>query len=347
MDTGTIVEVFKYLNYCGLAKSSLVSKRFRNLIRSHRHQLALMCVNSISITTTNVFVPRSVIKIFDQKLSPEAYNEWVICNNYSEEVQLGGHVAGEKITQNDEHAFQLSATAAYEHLSYPWDDPVFVFFARAVLNHENWPLFQHFIRLLTDPFIYIRYLELTLPDDILYLLAGAISSDRIRLQCEELKFNLNGHAQNVFCWIKGHANSKKIEICNRYGSNCNQELLDFFVTGAHCTSEICIIYYVISKVVVDFIQKFLDLKSCDEYQFVESIKGDGKDGDLEVLTQSYAKFLVKKEVNERRYGLDDYDYGNSVYVFEFVNNDVGKKLKLTVTKWSYTSPYYSLKIDNL
>ncbi|KAI1709855.1 hypothetical protein Ddc_13681 [Ditylenchus destructor] len=39
MDNGTTVEAFKFLNYYQLAKKSLVSKRFRNLIQIHRHSL--------------------------------------------------------------------------------------------------------------------------------------------------------------------------------------------------------------------------------------------------------------------------------------------------------------------
>ncbi|KAI1695792.1 hypothetical protein Ddc_20967 [Ditylenchus destructor] len=44
MDNGTMVETFKFLNYCQLAKESLVSKRFRNLIQAHRHSLARLSV---------------------------------------------------------------------------------------------------------------------------------------------------------------------------------------------------------------------------------------------------------------------------------------------------------------
>ncbi|KAI1692740.1 hypothetical protein Ddc_23365 [Ditylenchus destructor] len=47
MDNGTMIESFKFLNYCQLATSSLVSKRFWNLIRTHRHKLALLYVNRI------------------------------------------------------------------------------------------------------------------------------------------------------------------------------------------------------------------------------------------------------------------------------------------------------------
>ncbi|KAI1690596.1 hypothetical protein DdX_22405 [Ditylenchus destructor] len=51
MDNGTMVQAFKYLNYCQLAKNSLVSKRFRNLIRTHRHSLALLYVDAIGMVS--------------------------------------------------------------------------------------------------------------------------------------------------------------------------------------------------------------------------------------------------------------------------------------------------------
>ncbi|KAI1695756.1 hypothetical protein Ddc_21004 [Ditylenchus destructor] len=51
LDNGTMVEALKYLNYCQLAKNSLVSKRFRNVIQTHRHKLALLFVHSIDMVS--------------------------------------------------------------------------------------------------------------------------------------------------------------------------------------------------------------------------------------------------------------------------------------------------------
>ncbi|KAI1695228.1 hypothetical protein DdX_19699 [Ditylenchus destructor] len=60
LDNGTMVEAFKYLNYCQLAKNSLVSMRFRNVIQTHRHKLAVLYVDSIrmkSIPKMNTTLP--------------------------------------------------------------------------------------------------------------------------------------------------------------------------------------------------------------------------------------------------------------------------------------------------
>ncbi|KAI1691453.1 hypothetical protein DdX_21877 [Ditylenchus destructor] len=296
MDNGTIVEVLKYLDYCGLARSSLVSKWFRDLIRSHRHKLALICTNAV--------IPRSSIQIFGQKLRSNTTNgsfATIIPKNFS--LKLPGSKAHTIMAK-------LFSLVLQQHMK------------------DNWHLFQHFVRLLTDPFIYIRDLELMITqDDGLNLLIEAMDTGCSRLKCKKLKLNLDSNAQKSMGWIKGHVSCKELTICNNYRSKYDQELLDFFVTGAHCASWIRIAYCVLSKVIVDLIQKFLDLKNSDDYQFVESIVGNAEDGDVEVLTNRYAKFLVKKKVEE---------YGCTLHVFEFVNNDVGKKLQLTLTKWSYT-----------
>ncbi|KAI1693209.1 hypothetical protein DdX_20801 [Ditylenchus destructor] len=79
-----------------------------------------------------------------------------------------------------------------------------VFSAHVKVNDDNWPLFQHFVRLATDPFIYIDIMELTYQNDVLDLLAGAINSDNDRLQCKDLDFNLNGNSQKSITWAKNH-----------------------------------------------------------------------------------------------------------------------------------------------
>ncbi|KAI1693208.1 hypothetical protein DdX_20800 [Ditylenchus destructor] len=85
MDNGTMVEAFKYLNYYQLAMNSLVSNRFRNLIQTHRHSLALLYVDIFMNSST---AEPAAIQVFGKELTSEAYNEWVILNSYSKLVQL-------------------------------------------------------------------------------------------------------------------------------------------------------------------------------------------------------------------------------------------------------------------
>ncbi|KAI1696192.1 hypothetical protein Ddc_20635 [Ditylenchus destructor] len=114
MDNGTMVEAFKYLNYCQLAKNSLVSMRFRNVIQTHRHKLALLYVRYIEIESiTNV---PHVIKVFDKELSSQEYNDWVIRNQYSKEVPLEDQVACTESTQNIPNGYLLNAYAYYKDL---------------------------------------------------------------------------------------------------------------------------------------------------------------------------------------------------------------------------------------
>ncbi|KAI1702045.1 hypothetical protein DdX_15729 [Ditylenchus destructor] len=321
MDNGTIMEAFKFLNYYQLAKNSLVSKRYRDLIRTNRHRLALLYVDSVDLNHSgnSDFRTRPIlVEIFDQKLSPEAYKEWVSLNGYSKRIPTEGQVVGEQSAQYGHRVYELWADAGYKGSTN-------VFYAQAKLSHENWPVFQHFVRLITDPFVYIQQIDLIPQNDVLHLLIGAFNQDSNRLQCKKLRLNLEGNVQKFIGWIKGHVSCGEIRIDN-YNSSNYEELLDLFVTGAHCTSRISFSDYYSSNVVVNFVKKFIDLKSSDEYHVVEYIRGyseDCYDGEtVKVLKRDNAKFLVKAVENEGD--------GCTEHVFEFVNTDVGKKLQLSI-----------------
>ncbi|KAI1698170.1 serpentine type 7TM GPCR chemoreceptor str domain-containing protein [Ditylenchus destructor] len=131
--------------------------------------------------------------------------------------------------------------------------------------------------------------------------------------------------------------------CNRFfisdeaDLNQNEALLDFLLTGAHCTPSIKIGYRDLSKVVVDFVQKFMDLKDSDGSQLVEAIEGNTKSQDIELLKRDYAKFCAKEERNDR----------SNTHIFEFVNDNIGKKLQLTAKTYESLMPDFSIKVNNL
>ncbi|KAI1702046.1 hypothetical protein DdX_15730 [Ditylenchus destructor] len=306
-DNETMVETFKFLTYMQLAKTSQVSARFSNLIRSHRHKLALLYVDSVVLNHSgnSDFRTRPIlVEIFDQKLSPEAYKEWVSLNGYSKEIPTEDQVVGEQSAQYGHRVYELWADAGYKGSTN-------VFYAQAKLSHENWPVFQHFVRLITDPFVYIQQIDLIPQNDVLHLLIGAFTQDSNRLQWKKLRLNLEGNVQKFIGWIKGHVLCDTITIgkrscftntiitdnCRR--SNYDEGLLDLMMTGAHCTSKIDILTYDSSKVIVDFVQKFMDLKTSDECQVVESIQGPIEAREvIEVLKREYAGSAVKEERDE-------------------------------------------------
>ncbi|KAI1699084.1 hypothetical protein DdX_17553 [Ditylenchus destructor] len=270
-------------------------------------------------------VDPAVIKLFNKELSSEEYNEWVVHNNYSKQISPIYQAA------RDRRAYELTAYGDYKD---PNQGRKSVFFARVKeLNNETWPLFQHFVRLITDPFIRIRYLRLIPQADVLKLLASTIEhNNRGRLQCEKLNFNFEGNVQESFNWIKDHMRCANFEIAGfRSSPDHDKQLLDFFATGSHCTSEIFVTFDRISKaVIVDFVQKFMDLKSRDDIQLVESIRGGISDTTVKALKSIYAKFFIKEE---------------KPIVFEIVNADIGKKMRLTVS--GPASRQVTLKIINL
>ncbi|KAI1703671.1 hypothetical protein Ddc_16458 [Ditylenchus destructor] len=240
LDNGTIVEAFKYLNYCRLARTSLVSKRFSNLIRTHRHKLALLYVCRIGMNDCNQ--DPTDIKIFKKTLSPEEYNNWVIHNGYSKQIPPETQIAGKQITGYGRKVYQLHAVVDYyykgkdifrildtvntdlsatflewpEMYGNPFKipgviDPISlfrrafeVFDANKELSHENWPVFQHFFRLLTDPFIFICSMGLPRQNYSLNLLAGAINPNCGRIQCQLISVDLEDNMHNFINWIKGH-----------------------------------------------------------------------------------------------------------------------------------------------
>ncbi|KAI1697327.1 hypothetical protein Ddc_19783 [Ditylenchus destructor] len=334
MDDDTAIEVFKYLDYCQLAKKCLVSKEFRDVIQTHRHKLALLYVD-IGMKPTFYENPAG-IKIFNKELSAQEYNAWVIRNQYSKQVPCEGQVGMIKSLQNmaftltsrftKRDIYEFSANARYKDPNNCRPNSrANVFFVRSNLNHGNWPLFEHFVRLLTDPFVYIRFLEVTPQNDVFKLLMRwLIDSDGSRrLQCKNVKFHLDDNDQEFLPWIKNNV------LCNdmfhiysrRDMTHCDEELLDFFLTGALCTQKITLLSYDISKVIVDLVQKFMDLKKCDDYQVVEFIKCHIPEkancrGTLEELNRKYAKYIV-----------NEYP-GVAEHIFELLNVDIGKKLQL-------------------
>ncbi|KAI1699099.1 hypothetical protein DdX_17529 [Ditylenchus destructor] len=70
LDNDTMVEVIKHLNYCQLAKSSLVSKRYRGLIQKNRHKMARLTFSYIG-TSLNKNLPEMRYSFPIVKLTPQ------------------------------------------------------------------------------------------------------------------------------------------------------------------------------------------------------------------------------------------------------------------------------------
>ncbi|KAI1708645.1 hypothetical protein DdX_11721 [Ditylenchus destructor] len=333
LDNVTMVEAFKYLKYIPIAKISLVSKRFRDLIQTHRHSLSRHYVVKIRMQS-NFNNDPATNKVFNKKLSADSYNDWVTCNQYSKQIPVQSQDGGEQSARDHGDVYQLRADALGWRAT---------FYAKCELNHENWPLFQHFVRLLTAPHIYISYVELTPQPDFLNLLAGAVKPSR--LQCKTLYFSLNDNIQKYITWVKGHVSCEEFQISDfnfETGYKFKRELLgeydeallDFFVTGTDCTRNVNVIAYDCANAVVDFVQKFMDLKSCDECQMIRSISSDAVHRIAEMMKRHYAKFLVKEEYCKDDCDWDDINayenlYYYTIIVYEFINNDIGKKLEFT------------------
>ncbi|KAI1696126.1 hypothetical protein DdX_19215 [Ditylenchus destructor] len=243
----------------------------------------------------------ALIKMFDKMLSSGEYNEWIGHNGYSKQI----------------------------HRPYTTH-----------VQNSKMRIGQYFFRILMDPFIYIRYLELNPQKDVFSLLAGAFNPDRARLQCEQLVIRFNAVSQKFMDWIKDNVRCDQFLINGHNDSNYDEELLDFFLTGAPCTSAINVGTYDLSKVLVDLVQKFMALKNRDEYHLVESISGYVNDrGVVKELKRNCAKFTAEEEQFEEKYG--------ARHIIGFINNDIQKKLTLNARNYPYGSSSFSIKITNL
>ncbi|KAI1693838.1 hypothetical protein Ddc_22512 [Ditylenchus destructor] len=134
LDNGTMVESFKYLNYCQLATNSLVSKRYCDLIQTHRHKLALLNVNCIRMgkrwNLFDVVPPRH--QNFKKELSTKEYSKWIVCNGYWKKSFIL------KIsTAVNPPDYELSAYGDYKDQN---QSIMSVFYTRIKeLNHDTWP----------------------------------------------------------------------------------------------------------------------------------------------------------------------------------------------------------------
>ncbi|KAI1715852.1 hypothetical protein Ddc_10769 [Ditylenchus destructor] len=300
------------------------------------------------------------LQTFNKVLSLSAYNEWVLRNQYLDQVQFYAQFAGEQIIEYDDKMDQrylkeyegiyfLSAEVNYKYsfnfrsklwrqmycIPRLYGDKCIVFHARVPLEHihKNLTLLRHFVRLLTDPNIYINHSQLDPQNDVLTWLAKAIGNqDRNRLQCKELKIYPNvdiyPFTPNLISWAKNNVCCNELNIEYHFGDHLtrthDQMLLDLFMNGSHMTSAINTFIYDLSNVVVDFVQKFMDLQQSDDHQIVQHIHGNRS---LQIavakLKSKYVECVVMEEID----ACED----TSEYVFEFVNSNIAKKLQLTGT----------------
>ncbi|KAI1696002.1 hypothetical protein DdX_19271 [Ditylenchus destructor] len=346
LDNETMVESFKYLKYMQLAKTSLVSKRFYNLIGTNRHRLALLYVENINMIDC-ILNPTS-IKMFGREFFRGEYKKWVIRNRYSKQITLKDPVAVMRSKQYGGQVYEMRADYKYSKCS---NARTTVLNARVRLKNYNWPLFQHFVRLLTAPFIHINYLSLTPRTDISFmnLLAGAMNPDSNRLRCGTLvllshyhRTNIEDNVQKCIGWIKNYVLCKEFRFSYVSDTNFDKEMLDFLMSGAHCTSAISINRSDNSNVIAAFLQKFMDLKECDENEMVESIQCYGTGRVVEVLKRDYAKFSVKEEKGE-----DQGHNSTAKVLFELINNRIGKKLQIIASIVVECLVCFALDIKNL
>ncbi|KAI1694663.1 dynamin central region domain-containing protein [Ditylenchus destructor] len=104
-----------------------------------------------------------------------------------------------------------------------------------------------------------------------------------------------GNTQKTITWTNNHVRCNQFHIYGEDDSNQDEALLNFFVTGAQCTSSINI-GCCDPKAVVDFVKKFMDLEISDEVVSIWSNSNINEPAGKEILDVAVGKqnieFLV-------------------------------------------------------
>ncbi|KAI1710375.1 RNA recognition motif domain-containing protein [Ditylenchus destructor] len=222
MDNEVLLDTFKFLRYSQLAKSCHVSKNFRDFIRIHRHSLARLRVrrmhmgyngNALQIPSSG----RDDVEVFDTPLNRDDYDSWVLRNGYSKRDPFLDQYTG---NPKDRYHIRYCLVAwTYPPSFQEEDEPniygmvvfsqrIFVFRATPELNQENFPLFQHFFNLLSDPFILVEELELIPPENqvwkhLLETTPQILNSAGVkRIQRYRVSLFPEGNNQDCLRWLK-------------------------------------------------------------------------------------------------------------------------------------------------
>ncbi|KAI1694578.1 hypothetical protein DdX_20048 [Ditylenchus destructor] len=121
---------------------------------------------------------------------------------------------------------------------------------------------------------------------------------------------------------KKHVCCTQLWIDGKADLNLDDAFLDFLLTGAHCTPSIKIGYRDLSKAMLDLVPpatmaldhgtppyhtedvtlplKFMELKTTDENQLIETIEGAFNNPAIELFKHDYAEFFVKEERSRRK-----------------------------------------------
>ncbi|KAI1710942.1 hypothetical protein Ddc_13140 [Ditylenchus destructor] len=216
MNNVILLETFKFLRYSQVAKSSLVSKKFRDFICIHRQSLARLRVRRMHMQTSK-YSERDDVELFNTPLNRDDYDTWVSRYGYSKRDPFLDQDTGNPKAR---YHIRYSLLAWTFPSSFQEEEPpniygnnifsprISVFFATPELNQDNWPLFQHFFNLLNDPFIFIEELELTPPENQVWkLLIDSTpqiqkSAGIKRIQRYRVSLFPEGNNQECLRWLK-------------------------------------------------------------------------------------------------------------------------------------------------
>ncbi|KAI1715338.1 hypothetical protein Ddc_10994 [Ditylenchus destructor] len=341
-----MIDSLRFLNYCDLAKTSLISKKLSEFIQTHRSSLTLLRVKEMIMEYHEKQVPDgysrtsySTTMLFGVKKFDLDHDDWIESNGYSatfefkpKEVDLENLF--QKQPPKPTNCISLHASARYhESGSCIKEDSapltvVFSTFVKPKFNRldcrRHWPMLQHFVRLLSDPFVYFESIHLvSLKNELWKPLVKNLKLTLNRTLCNGAEIRLENNAGEFLDWMKNYLRCSQLSL--RSTGSPNDELATFLLSGSKCTSHAMISGTYNRALEHNLVARFLTLKQDDRDQMIPSISFPwmiSVHTIKEMFGDTFSEFLVREENTLESF----------LQVYEFTNRDIMQKLEVEFCK---------------
>ncbi|KAI1692016.1 hypothetical protein DdX_21492 [Ditylenchus destructor] len=332
-----MIDSLRFLNYCDLAKASLISKKLSEFIQTHRSSLPFLRVKEMLMEYHEEQLPDrysrksfSTITLFGVKNFDLDHKDWIKSNGYSATFEF------EHKQSPPEPSNRISLHAAarfHESGSCIKEDsaPLTVVFSTFVKPNfhridcrRHWPMLQHFVRLLSDPFVYFERIQLvSLRNELWKPLVKNLKLTLTRTLCNDAEVCVENNAGEFLNWMKNYLRCSHLSL--RSTGSPNDELAAFLLSGSTCTPLAVISGTYNKELEHNLVARFLTLKQIDRDQVIPSISFPwmiSVHTIKEMFEDKFSDFLVREENTSESF----------LQVYEFTNSDIMQKLEVEFCK---------------
>ncbi|KAI1706611.1 hypothetical protein Ddc_15192 [Ditylenchus destructor] len=344
VDDHTLEQTFKFLGYFQLAKSSLVSRRFSRVIQSNRSRLAKLRVKKL-LMDRRIRIHQNFITVCDVEFNPNEYREWAYPYGYTKGYRFDSPVVAVTAaydSRSPERREQHHSFIRLQALAYEDSNTLVTVFSAVTstkLSYDNWPLYQHFIRLLNDPFAYFERLTLISFQNFAWnALVENYGSRNRSVTCKYAKILLEDDSKDFLVWIKQNVVSEDLSLRRYETSTYDQDdTVSFLSTGQKCASSVVLRDEVYNGehligAIYDLIEKFLDLETSIQCQMISSINFRHICNLSERFLTNFARAFVRDEIVEDSFSR----------IYQFMNRNIKKKLEVKIEIVNIIDPHSTI-----